>query len=219
MDEQILRVATSEALNLRLEIDAGGNAPLLKLQFCQKLRDHDGGREVVDLMLAFESTFGTKALEKTVNTFYGGNFANVNLGNQFGAVNAAINGIPLDQPKSAEIMDALRKLMDGVNESAELNDGQKQEALESIETIAEQAGSVQGGDWAPPNCTFFKRGDNQDLGIRSSHDSRLLRLKVQTDTLPSNRQKKISTPRSNTGLGRPCRQATLQAHIRDHPEV
>ncbi len=139
MDEHVLQVAISEALNLRLAIEAGGNPSALKLNFCEKLREQDGGGAIVDLMLAFESTFRTGVLEKTVNNFYGGNFANINLGNQFGAVNAAINGIPLEHPNSAGMLDALRKLTEGIKESSELNDGQKQEALESIETIADQA--------------------------------------------------------------------------------
>jgi hypothetical protein len=67
-----------------------------------------------------------------------GNVANFNLGQQYGAVTATVNSLAGQGAEKAKLGDALAALAMGVNES-ELEDGQKAELLEGLNTLGEQA--------------------------------------------------------------------------------
>ena len=142
LGSDVLRASASHALRLKLRIDAGENSALLKIQFCEEL-ESKFGLDFVDFVLTFERTFSRQQLEMTVNNFQGGNYANINLGKQFGTVNATINAIPANDVTSAALMQALRQLTQSIEKSTDLSTGEKQEALESIETIAGQAALPQ----------------------------------------------------------------------------
>lgn len=117
---------------------AGGNRAILKQQFFQEL-EKKGGRDFVNLLLAFESTFEdkTERLEQIVINISGGNFANLNLGEQAGTINATVNVI--ETQGGADLATAFRTLIDGILSDTELSEAQKKEALETVGTIADQA--------------------------------------------------------------------------------
>ncbi len=138
--DQDLHEALSEALRLRLEIEAGGNPAILKMKFYKRL-EATIGKPFVDLMLAVESTFvgKTERLEQTVINISGGNFANLNLGEQIGTIKATVNVIASQGKAGADLATALRSLTEGIGADTGLTDAQKKEALEAVETIADQA--------------------------------------------------------------------------------
>ena len=68
-----------------------------------------------------------------------GNAANVNLGSQTGAINAALNVMSQQGLDQSEVVDAIKELSEAVIRSSAIRDDQKQEALEVIAGIAKQA--------------------------------------------------------------------------------
>jgi len=65
--------------------------------------------------------------------------ANVNLGSQVGNINATLNAISEQSPAHQEIAAALKELSEAVLRSQQIEDSQRQEALQVITAIAEQA--------------------------------------------------------------------------------
>lgn len=141
MTKEFLEEALSIALRLRLEIDNGGNRVNLKQRYFRQLEDsHPNGRRLVDLILTLESVFpGRGELEGMIVNISGGNFANFNLGEQVGTINATINSITNHGPDASKLADALSKLLNAVSNDPDLSESQKQEALDLVGTIADQA--------------------------------------------------------------------------------
>jgi hypothetical protein len=67
------------------------------------------------------------------------NAANVNLGSQMGTINATLTAISDRSHAHLEIASALKEMSEAVMVSCEIQDGQKQEALQVITEIAKQA--------------------------------------------------------------------------------
>jgi hypothetical protein len=67
------------------------------------------------------------------------NIANLNLGSQVGTINAALQSISAGDAQQKEFARALEELTQAVLSAAALNATQKQEAVDALSTIAEEA--------------------------------------------------------------------------------
>jgi len=72
------------------------------------------------------------------------NAANVNLGSQLGTINATLTAISDQSQAHREVATALKELSEAVLQNREIQDAQKQEALQVITNIAKQAEAKPG---------------------------------------------------------------------------
>src|ERR1035437_1350768 len=138
--EEELRAAQSEVLRLQARVNSGSDRSLVKQELYRKY-EAQGQKVFVDYLLTLDAVFGGRPemSEKPNVNIYGGNFANLNLGEQIGTINATVNVIASQGTQGAELAAALRSLTESIGADPKLTDTLKKEALEAVETIADQA--------------------------------------------------------------------------------
>lgn len=104
--------------------------------------EEQGQKELADLLMTYFAVFGERSRmsdEKHITTnIYGGNFANVNFGNQLGEINASIQTLSNGGGAQSTLSQALRALTDGV-EKSDLDNNQKKKLFDALALVSGEA--------------------------------------------------------------------------------
>lgn len=134
----VLQRIVSLLQRFQREIARGKLKPTAKQELFQELHDLELP-DVADLLLTYDYVMIERPMTGPTLNFYGGNFANFNLGKQIGTINAHAEAVSQSGPNGAAFAQALKSIGTAVAESGDLNENEKKEALEAVEELGSQA--------------------------------------------------------------------------------
>lgn len=134
-----LKELQSYVLQFQIRIANGENRAHIKKEFHARL-SAEGKTDLADLLLVVEAVLGERQMPNAQHiNIYGGTFANLNFGEQIGTIHASAQKIEQSRPDGKPFAQALRDISKAVEQSSDLKDAEKKEALDAIELLGTQA--------------------------------------------------------------------------------
>lgn len=124
-------------LNSRIQAEPHRRGAILieEYQRAVKAGDLDKARS----LLLMRDILDARSVPDQRTTIFHITAANVNFGQQTGKITATLNSLLAENPDATKIVDAITALTEGVLSSKDLQDTQKNDALEALEFIGKEA--------------------------------------------------------------------------------